>query len=80
MLSQITPAQIRGARGFLDWSMAQLADAARLSVSTIKRMEMTTPQPISEGAYGIVRSTFEEAGIRFLDDDGHGCGIRLRNR
>jgi hypothetical protein len=35
----MSPAQVRGARGMLDWSMLDLAAAAQVSVSTIKRIE-----------------------------------------
>ena len=74
-----TPAQIRGARGMLDWSMAELATAAGLSVSTVKRMEMVEPQPVSEGAYATVRKALEVSGVRFLFDDGRGRGVWLEH-
>ena len=79
MPDRITPAQIRGARGMLDWSMVQLAGAAQLSVSTIKRMEMAEPQPISDAAFRSVRGAFEAAGVQFLNDNGAGHGVRLRS-
>ncbi len=70
-----TPAQIRGARGMLDWSMGDLAEAAGLSVSTVKRMEMVEPQPLSESAYATVRSALEASGVRFLFDGERGRGV-----
>ncbi len=79
MPDRITPAQMRGARGMLDWSIGQLADAAQLSASTIKRMEMAGPQPVSDAAYGIMRDALEKAGIQFLSDDGNGTGMRMRS-
>lgn len=59
----------------LDWSMAELAKAAGLSVSTVKRMEIVGPQPLSEGAYATVLSTLEASGVRFLFDGGRGKGV-----
>ena len=73
----LSPAQIRGARGMLDWSMADLARSARLSVSKIKRMEMAAAQPISDSAFNAVRSALEAAGLRFLSGDGGGEGVWL---
>ncbi len=77
---RIVPAQIRGARGMLDWTMLDLAKAAGVSVSTVKRMETTEPQSVSSAAYGIVRNALETEGVEFLDDEGGGPGMRLRNR
>ncbi len=77
---RIVPAQIRGARGMLDWTMLDLAQAAGVSVSTVKRMEMMEPRSVSGTAYDIVRNALETEGVEFLDDDGGGPGMRLRNR
>lgn len=79
-MSRITPAQTRGARGMLDWSMLDLAKAAGLSVSTVKRMEAAGPQPLSDDVFLLVRAALEGAGVRFLPDDGEGAGMRLLTR
>jgi ribosome-binding protein aMBF1 (putative translation factor) len=70
----LSPAQIRAARAMLGWSMLDLAQAARVSVSTIKRMEMSQPQPVSDSAFDTVRSTLEQAGVQF-SSDLHGEGV-----
>lgn len=82
MPNRLIPAQIRGARGFLDWSILELANAAGVSVSTVKRMESAEPQPhpTSDGVRGAVRVALETAGVRFLDDEGEGWGLRLQRR
>lgn len=80
MSGRITPTQIRGARGMLDWSIPDLAVAAGLSISTIKRMEMAGSQPISKDAFAMTRAALEAAGVRFLSDTGEGIGVRLRAR
>ena len=80
MAIRLQPALIRAARGLLNWSIVALAQAAELSVSTIKRMEMADPQFISFNAYAQVRRAFEKVGVRFLDDDGKGIGLRFQPR
>lgn len=74
----ILPAQIRAARAMLDWSMTDLAKAARVSVSTVKRVEDGGPQLVSAGTVSLIRDALETEGVRFLNDDGNGPGIRLR--
>ncbi|MGI4765435.1 MAG: PAS domain-containing protein [Janthinobacterium lividum] len=58
----LTGAQIRGARGLLDWSLAQLAAASGVSVSTIKRME--------DGSEGSTRASKSDAVRRALQNGG----------
>ena len=80
MADRITPAQMRGARGMLDWSMLDLAKAAGVSVSTVKRIEMAAPQSISDGTFATIQAAFEAAGVRFLVDLKEGVGLRLQPR
>lgn len=75
----LTSQQIRGARGMLDWSMMELASAAKVSVSTVKRAESSEPQPVSDNACFALREALEAADVRFLDDD-HSISIRLLHR
>jgi ribosome-binding protein aMBF1 (putative translation factor) len=78
MVARLKPAQIRGARGMLDWSMVDLARAASISVSTVKRSEHAEPQPVSDDVFVNIQAAFENAGLCFSDDSGEGIGIRLR--
>ncbi|WP_129220191.1 helix-turn-helix transcriptional regulator [Lichenibacterium ramalinae] len=80
MADTLSPGQIRGARGMLDWSMLDLARAAGLSVSTVKRLEMKTSQPVSGKAYAAVREAFETFGVRFLSDGDRGTGMMMDAR
>jgi predicted transcriptional regulator len=75
----ITPAQIKAARAMLDWKQTDLAKAAGLSEMSVKNVEkgkkdsrMSTIQSI--------RSALECAGIIFIDQNGNGPGVRLRDR
>ena len=77
---RLTPTQIRAARAMLGWSMVVLAKAARVSISTIKRVEDDGPQPVSGAILAMIRDAMETEGVRFLADDGNGLGVRLRGR
>ncbi len=77
---QISPAQMRAARAMLGWSMLDLARAARVSISTVKRFEGEGDQPVSDELVGLMQDAAETAGLRFLADDGDGPGVRLRRR
>lgn len=68
--------QIRGARGLLGWSQAELARAAGLSLPTIQRYESVGNT--SAEALAKIVSALEAAGVVFVDENGHGPGVRLR--
>ena len=83
----VTPSQIRGARALLDWSQQQLAEAAGMSLSTIRDYEKerrgwrddengSTDQVM--GGLGVIRRTLENKGVRFLSSEGdYGPGVRM---
>jgi transcriptional regulator with XRE-family HTH domain len=73
----ISIAQIRGARGLLGWSQQKLATEAGLSLPTIKRLEAQGTIRVSDDVRHAVRHAFESAGIRFIDENGGGPGVRL---
>lgn len=77
MLDRPTPTQIRGARAMLDWSMVDLANAARVSVSTVKRIEDGSSESGSDRVFALIQDALETEGARFLPDDGDGPGVRL---
>ena len=74
----INAAQIRAARALVGWSQRDLAEAASLSVPTIKRME----GPLGPGRSSAenvqeVSTALESAGIEFIPENGGGSGVRL---
>jgi hypothetical protein len=77
----ILGAQIRAARGLVGWSQADLAKAAKLSLPTIKRMEgpIGPGRSSSDNVAAVVRA-LESAGVVFVDENGYGPGVRLRNK
>ncbi len=75
-----SPSQISAARAMLDWSLVDLSKAAGVSVSVASRAEGRNSEQLSEGTLGAIRAAMETVGVRFLEDDGDGAGVRLRPR
>ena len=75
----ITPSQCRAARGVLDWTQQELADAARIGVATIRLFEGEAAES-RHATLAVLRRAFELAGIEFIDENGGGPGLRLRKR
>jgi hypothetical protein len=86
---KITGAQIRAARAFLHWTVAELATAADVGVSTIQKVEDVDGEPrvaptlqwrsdARDEALTKIRSALEKAGITFLPESPHGVGLRGR--
>ena len=69
----ITAAQLRAARGLLDWTRADLAKAANISPETVKNIEHGTFRPQENTADAIVQA-FGAHDVEFLDDEG----VRIR--
>ncbi|AWN52171.1 helix-turn-helix transcriptional regulator [Methylobacterium sp. 17Sr1-1] len=79
--SVVTGRQIAAARVLLGIGQAELAEAATISVPTLKRMEAS--EGAAAGMANNVRavvSALEAAGIQFIPENGGGAGIRFRNR
>jgi hypothetical protein len=77
----LNSAQIRAARALLRWSAADLAREAALGLATIKRAELADGETSMTMANDLaVRRTLEAAGVEFIDENGGGPGVRLRQR
>ena len=73
----ITGSQIRMARGHLKWSAEELAGAAGVGLSTIRRMESVDgPPPSTVANLRAVQKTLEAEGIIFIDDNGGGVKLK----
>jgi transcriptional regulator with XRE-family HTH domain len=74
----VTSAQIRAARGLLNWTVRDLAERAGVHRNTVTRVETEATAP--GHSLAAIRSAFEAAGVVFLADgqsiDG-GPGVRL---
>lgn len=65
----ITAAQLRAARGLLDWSRGDLAKAAKVSQETIKNIEHGVFRPQDATEEAIIRA-FAVHDVVFLEKDG----------
>jgi transcriptional regulator with XRE-family HTH domain len=77
----LTSELIRAARALLRWEQRQLAEASSVSLPTVKRLE-AKPGPLFAHAPTLAALTraLEIAGVEFIDENGGGAGVRLRNR
>ena len=77
MTTTITPEQSRAGRGLLDWSQTELAERANLGQSTVRDFEAGRREPQINNL-AAMRRAMEEAGVEFIDRNGGGPGVRLR--
>ena len=75
----MTPAQCRAGRSLLDITQSQLANAAKLGLSTVVDFE-NQRRAVSPEAVRSIRNALDKAGIDFIDENGGGPGVRLRKR
>ena len=64
-----TARRIKAARALLDWSQEDLANAARLSITTIYKLEAGHISPRGATMLG-VRKAFEDNGLEFIEPNG----------
>jgi len=72
-------AQIRAARALLGWSQSQLASIAEVGLATLQRIEQS--EGVVKGKFATalkIQNALEQAGIRFIDDEGDDVGVRLQ--
>ena len=72
------PEQSRAARGLLDWTQGKLAEEAGVSPGAIRKFENGATTPI-RATITVIKSTLEAAGVEFLDPNGGGPGVRIRD-
>ncbi|OOY24438.1 hypothetical protein BMI91_10375 [Thioclava sediminum] len=75
----MTPAQCRAARALLEMTQPELAAAAGFGLSTIVDFEKER-RVVSETAQARMKEALENAGIAFIQENGGGVGVRLRDR
>ncbi|MBO6540838.1 MAG: helix-turn-helix domain-containing protein [Rhizobiaceae bacterium] len=63
----MTPEQCRAARGWLDKSQTELAEAANVSLSTVRDFEKRRRVPIGNNLTAI-RGALERMGIEFTEN------------
>ena len=75
----ITAEQIRAARALLRWSAQDLANRSGIGFRTIQRFESESGIPGSRSKNLMtIRKILEDAGVVFIDQNGGGPGVRLK--
>jgi transcriptional regulator with XRE-family HTH domain len=72
----LTPVQSRMARAALGMGVRELAAAAKVSTDTVARFERG--EELKNRTVGAIRRALEEAGVEFIEANGGGPGVRLR--
>ena len=76
---RISSAQLRAARALLRWSAQKLAEASKVGVATIRRVEVIDGDiPVTSANELAIRRALEAAEVEFIDENGGGPGVRLR--
>jgi transcriptional regulator with XRE-family HTH domain len=70
--------QSKMARAAVGWGVRELAKAAGVSVDTVSRLERG--EELMPRTVEAIRSALESAGVIFIDQNGNGPGVRLRDR
>ena len=67
------------ARAALNWTVRDLAEAAKLHRNTISNIE--TGRYVGDMATLVaIETVLKRAGVEFIDENGGGAGVRLRKR
>jgi transcriptional regulator with XRE-family HTH domain len=75
----VTSAQVRMARAALNWTVRDLAEAAKLHRNTISNFETGRYQG-DEATLFAIETVLKRAGVEFIEENGGGPGVRLRKR
>lgn len=75
----ITSAQIRAARGLLNWSRKDLAEKSGVSFASMMRLESFDGVPSSNvKTLEALKKAFEDAGVEFTGAPDSQAGVRWR--
>lgn len=72
------PIQCKMARVALNLGVRELAALAKVAPATVSRLE--AGEALKERTVDDIRAALESAGILFIDQNGNGPGVRLRDR
>lgn len=75
----ILPEQCRAARALLGWSRDDLSSRSAVSMATLADFETCKRKPYDR-TLADIRAALEAGGVAFVDQNGMGPGVRLRDR
>jgi transcriptional regulator with XRE-family HTH domain len=73
----VTSAQMRAARGLVNWSVRDLSEKSGVHRNTITNIE-TGKSGGDVETIAKMRTALESAGVEFIAENGGGAGVRLR--
>lgn len=79
-MSALLPEQCRAARGLLNWSQEELAEAAGVSRSTVRDFECRRHE-LHRGTESLILRVLSEAGVAIIGSEPGphaGPGVRLK--
>ena len=77
----ITSAQIRAARGMLDWTRSDLAEKSGVGFSSMQRLESAEGVPGAQfKTLEAIKEAFEKAGIEFIGTPDDDAGVRWKSK
>jgi transcriptional regulator with XRE-family HTH domain len=80
-LMSITSEQIRAAKAIIRWSGEDLAQAAGVSLSSIRRIEAASGIPKAQNMRTVlaIKAALEAAGVDFIGSPDDRPGVRLKS-
>lgn len=72
----LLPIQCKLARVAVGWGVRDLAEKTGMSSNTISRFERG--EALYPRTIAAIRAALEEAGVVFIEENGHGPGVRLK--
>ncbi len=76
----ITSAQIRAARGLLNWSRKDLAEKSGVSFASMMRLESFDGVPSSNvKTLDALKKAVEQSGVEFIGTPQSGAGVKWRS-
>jgi transcriptional regulator with XRE-family HTH domain len=70
--------QLRMARAAVGWGVRELAEKAGVTANTVTRIE--NGADAKQSTLDRLKSALEAAGVEFIDENGGGPGVRMRNQ
>jgi DNA-binding LacI/PurR family transcriptional regulator len=61
-------------------SQAEVAEAAGVSIPTLKRAEAGGPIKVAEETIADIAKALEKAGVEFIAENGGGAGVRMKKK
>ena len=72
--------QLRAARALTGLTQAEVAEAAGISIPTLKRAEAGGPIKVADDTIATIAKALEKAGVEFIAENGGGAGVRMKKR